>query len=291
MKVLLKRVLARMFGESEVTASHLIKALEASMKKHEWVLTTGTYVPNAYRIRLNSENFLKLHAVMPGLEKQLVDRARQIIGEKGYKLLTSPISVSFIEDKSLMDHFVIDLLPPVIGQGGLSDKGPKISPPPGKRSGRVPERFPHSPRPDLKRGERRTDQDKPPTLKKDDKDKNQGPRVKSAELKPGESGKKVQNASLEVLSGEGIKGKKFPLIYHKTILGRSPLADIRFPVEMLDISDRHAIIHYDNQRFYIEDASSTGGTYVNETLIKKVKLEPGAEIRIGRVLMRFILDA
>lgn len=239
-----------------------------------------TYVPHAYKIRLPPKNFQQLSPTLPRLQEQLVNQLNQWALEKGYKLLVTPLSLSFVEDKGLTSHFAIDPLPPVIQQQEIKPpQEPKVLPS-SKKSGKTPEKSPSSAPLGKRRGEgKRIKKDRNPELKT--RDERPGP------LKP-PTGKPT--AFLEVISGEPMKGKKFSLIFHKTILGRSPLADIRFPQDMLDISDRHAIIHYDKERYYIEDANSSTGTYVNETSIKKVKLEPGAEIRIGKVVMRFMLE-
>ncbi|HWP47090.1 MAG TPA: FhaA domain-containing protein [Candidatus Limnocylindrales bacterium] len=280
MKNFLKNILLWISGKSEFYPEQLKKALEEHMERYMWILPTETYVPHAYKIRLHPKNFQQLSPTLPRLQEQLTYQLNQRVLEKGYKLITTPISISFVEDRTLTTHFAIDLLPPVSPQEIKPAQEPKVLPP-FKKSGKTPEKLLSSASVSKRKGEgRRVKKEKNPELKARDE--------KPGSLRP-PTGKPT--AFLEVLSGEPMKGKKFSLIFHKTILGRSPLADIRFPADMLDISDRHAIIHYDKERYYIEDANSSTGTYVNETSIKKVKLEPGAEIRIGKVIMRFMLES
>jgi hypothetical protein len=303
MKEFLKKVFAGMAKESKFHLTQLSKALETCVMKHTWVFPTETYIPNTYKIRLNTENYRELLPKLPEFRKQLADQVSQLVLRNGYKLIISSISVSFIEDKNLTSAFIIEPLPPILPQGPGPGKETKASIPFDRRSARPSRRQGRPTGPDAERnGERKREKNK----NRESRNKGQEPkirmsreskpvidsesRVRNQEVKASGSRESKPTTGLQVLSGEGMRGKRFNLVFHKTILGRSPLADIRFPEDMIDVSDRHAIIHYDKQDYFIEDANSTTGTYVNETLIKKVKLEPGAEIRIGKVIMRFILE-
>ena len=69
------------------------------------------------------------------------------------------------------------------------------------------------------------------------------------------------------------------------ILGRLDSSDI--PVKDTKASREHAKIYKQGDRFAIVDLNSSNGTFVNGARITKHLLEPGDEIEIGTVRLRF----
>jgi diguanylate cyclase (GGDEF)-like protein len=90
--------------------------------------------------------------------------------------------------------------------------------------------------------------------------------------------------------------ERFIITSSKTILGRETTADI--PVSDGEVSRHHCMIQWTNfgeldeadPACEIEDLGSTNGTYINgSSLIKRVTLRDGDQIRIGRTVLGFFL--
>jgi diguanylate cyclase (GGDEF)-like protein len=90
--------------------------------------------------------------------------------------------------------------------------------------------------------------------------------------------------------------ERFIITSSKTILGRETTADI--PVSDGEVSRQHCLIQWTNFGEHdeadpvceIEDLGSTNGTFINgSSLIKRVTLRDGDQIRIGRTVLGFFL--
>jgi Ca-activated chloride channel family protein len=96
----------------------------------------------------------------------------------------------------------------------------------------------------------------------------------------------LPNAYLEVLDGPSV-GKTFPL--GKTALvGRTRAADVQLPSER--VSRQHTRIVGQRGAYYVVDLGSSNGTYVNNERVDagSRKLEPGDELKVGDVGMRYV---
>ena len=91
-------------------------------------------------------------------------------------------------------------------------------------------------------------------------------------------------AMLEVIRGEVTEKIRFlkPRPYE---VGRARHNDIA--LNEPSISKLHARIDYQGGRFFIEDAGSMHGVYVNATKIRRVELTPGAQVQLGNVTLKF----
>jgi len=91
-------------------------------------------------------------------------------------------------------------------------------------------------------------------------------------------------AVLEVIRGELPEKIRFlkPRPYS---IGRARNNDIA--LNEPSISKLHARIDYQAGRFFVEDAGSMHGVYVNATKIRRVELSPGAQIQLGNVTLKF----
>jgi pSer/pThr/pTyr-binding forkhead associated (FHA) protein len=92
--------------------------------------------------------------------------------------------------------------------------------------------------------------------------------------------------SLEVITGVA-EGKKFILEedFDEGIIGRDPSAD--FSIEEYVISRRHAQLIKRDDGFYIEDAGSKNGTYLNNKPISEARLQDGDRISLGTIVIVF----
>src|SRR5512134_2809830 len=91
-------------------------------------------------------------------------------------------------------------------------------------------------------------------------------------------------AVLEVIRGELPEKIRF-LKPRPYAIGRARHNDIA--LNEPSISKLHARIDYQGGRFFVEDAGSMHGVYVNATKIRRVELVPGAQIQLGNVTLKF----
>lgn len=70
-----------------------------------------------------------------------------------------------------------------------------------------------------------------------------------------------------------------------TTLGRSPTSDILLEDDA--VSGQHCRIRPEQGRFVIEDLRSTNGTYVNERLVSRHRLDEGDVVRLGETSLEF----
>ena len=83
-----------------------------------------------------------------------------------------------------------------------------------------------------------------------------------------------------------INQQVFPLDRIVTNLGRRRENDI--VIKEPEVSRQHAQIRYENGRFVLYDADSTGGTFVNGQQVDRSVLHTGDVIRMADVLITFV---
>lgn len=82
-------------------------------------------------------------------------------------------------------------------------------------------------------------------------------------------------------------GRVFNLYEGRNIVGRVLPATVL--IQNPTISDKHALLLYRDEKFFLADELSTNGTFVNgETVEDKVKLADRDEVRFGEIKLRFI---
>ncbi|HUL77744.1 MAG TPA: ATP-binding protein [Vicinamibacteria bacterium] len=93
-------------------------------------------------------------------------------------------------------------------------------------------------------------------------------------------------AVLEVIRGDVAEKIRFlrPRPYS---LGRARHNDIA--LNEPSISKVHAKIDHQDGRFFIEDAGSLHGVYVNAAKVRRAELAPGAQVQLGNVTLKFSL--
>jgi len=71
------------------------------------------------------------------------------------------------------------------------------------------------------------------------------------------------------------------------LIGRSPNCNLCLTDEF--ISANHCKIFFENEQLFIEDQSSTNGTFVDGTQVeKKIPLEQGQEIQMGITVVKIV---
>jgi hypothetical protein len=87
-----------------------------------------------------------------------------------------------------------------------------------------------------------------------------------------------------VLNGSQ-KGQDFRLVPGKNVLGTAADCDVVLTDQYL--SNRHAVIRYEEGQFMVVDLDSTNGTYVNDERCSKEELIDNDRIRLGRTELKF----
>jgi signal transduction histidine kinase len=100
----------------------------------------------------------------------------------------------------------------------------------------------------------------------------------------GSCGDGLAVAVLEVVRGELPEKIRFlrPRAYS---VGRARHNDIA--LNEPSISKLHAHIDYQDGRFFVEDAGSLHGVYVNAVKVHRAELTPGAQVQLGNVTLKF----
>jgi len=108
------------------------------------------------------------------------------------------------------------------------------------------------------------------------------PSVRVTGIHPPLAAEAPKGARLRVISGNA-GGKSIPIGAQGVLLGRA-LID---PADGC-LSRRHARIDFQGGHYWIEDLGSANGTWVNGVRVfRPVLLSPGAEIRVGKQVLRF----
>lgn len=81
------------------------------------------------------------------------------------------------------------------------------------------------------------------------------------------------------------QGARFLLDVDVTTAGRSVSGDIF--LDDVTVSREHVQFIRDGRDFYVRDAGSLNGTYVNRTRITETQLHDGDEVQIGKYRMTF----
>ncbi len=81
------------------------------------------------------------------------------------------------------------------------------------------------------------------------------------------------------------RGQRYPLQAAVSAVGRDPGNDVVIHDEFC--SSRHALLSYDGAEWWVEDAGSTNGTFVNGARAdRKLPLHYGDEVELGRIRLR-----
>ena len=78
-------------------------------------------------------------------------------------------------------------------------------------------------------------------------------------------------------------GERFSLS-RQVVIGRDPGCELALDVP--DVSRRHACIHEQHGRHFVEDLGSTNGTFVDERRITSWELAPSSLLRVGSVVLK-----
>jgi pSer/pThr/pTyr-binding forkhead associated (FHA) protein len=89
-----------------------------------------------------------------------------------------------------------------------------------------------------------------------------------------------------IVSIDGVVIKEVQLTKERTTVGRRPYNDV--VIDNLAVSGEHAAVQMTGSEVFLEDLSSTNGTYVNGKAIKKQALDDGDTIEVGKYKIKFV---
>ena len=92
-----------------------------------------------------------------------------------------------------------------------------------------------------------------------------------------------------IITLDGAAIKEVQLTKERTTLGRRLYNDI--VIKHLAVSGEHALLQMVGQEVYIEDLSSTNGTYVNGKTVKKQLLQDRDMVEIGKYRLQYDKEA
>ena len=108
----------------------------------------------------------------------------------------------------------------------------------------------------------------------------------TGELKPVDVGDvAAQSGALVVRSGGGRVGQSFPLSGEKMTIGRSPETSVF--LDDVTVSREHATLVRRGGDWFLDDAGSLNGTYVNRQRVDSHRLVDGDELQIGKFKLTF----
>ena len=108
----------------------------------------------------------------------------------------------------------------------------------------------------------------------------------TGELRPVDVGDvAAESGALVIRSGGGRVGQSFPLTGEKMTIGRSPETDVF--LDDVTVSREHATLVRRGGGWYLDDAGSLNGTYVNRQRLDSHRLADGDELQIGKFKLTF----
>ncbi len=92
-----------------------------------------------------------------------------------------------------------------------------------------------------------------------------------------------------IVSIDGVVIKEVQLTKDRTSVGRRPYNDI--VIDNLAVSGEHAVLQMSGNEVHLEDLNSTNGTYVNGKAVKKLLLQNGDTVEIGKYRIKYVNEA
>ncbi len=117
-------------------------------------------------------------------------------------------------------------------------------------------------------------------------DKPASPMVTEA-MQVDRSSLRLQRCNLVQVEGPE-PGKIMPVDQERLVVGKSPEAD--WIVPDLTVSRQHFAIRSEGGRFLVQDLGSTNGTELDGARVREAFLRPGALIKAGEVIFRFVTE-
>ena len=108
----------------------------------------------------------------------------------------------------------------------------------------------------------------------------------TGELKPVDVGDvAAESGALVIRSGGGRVGQSFPMKGERMTIGRSPETNVF--LDDVTVSREHATLVRRGGDWFLDDAGSLNGTYVNRQRVDSHRLDDGDELQIGKFKLTF----
>ncbi len=91
-------------------------------------------------------------------------------------------------------------------------------------------------------------------------------------------------ATISVILGDQQLGTH-PMKHHPFLIGRDAACDV--PIENIGISRKHCRFTFEGGRYFVEDAGSSNGTFVNSERVEKSEVKDGDEVQAGKFKLVF----
>jgi len=91
-------------------------------------------------------------------------------------------------------------------------------------------------------------------------------------------------ATITVILGDQQLGAH-PMKHHPFSVGRDAGCDV--PIENIGLSRNHCRFLYEDGRYFVEDAGSSNGTFVNGERVEKSEVKDGDEVQAGKFKLVF----
>lgn len=229
-------------------------------KRKKLGIEESAYVPNVYAIYLSPVDQEELSPFLSGIKEQLIKKIMERVRKKGYKLLSSSVSLEIRQDSALEKNQV------VVESSFLKEKSTS------SLTSLSPETETHL-------SSKETSQ----TLSEVPQ-KNVMTKVIEEKKTRMIDNTKVK---LEILEGEG-KGDLIALKEGDYTFGRGYEARMLLKDSEDTVSRVHFKLTVNENRIGIKDLNSTNGTKVNKIEIDEAELKKGDTINAGKVLLRVV---
>jgi hypothetical protein len=280
----------------------LVMMLRELEKRKKYGIEEKAFVPNVYAVYLNSFDYEEMSPLLSGIKEQLKNRIMEKARRKGYKLLSSSISIDIREDSGLLRNQV------VVESSFLKEKTPvtmvkdnvSVSSEKGQKEKEI-ERHTMSPR--VKEIMNRKDSPVPPPqgIATEQIEQNVMEGNTCTEESAPEPLKKVgftkiiedkktrfidnARARLEIVGGED-SGDVIALQEGEYTFGRGRGAQLLIKDKEETVSRVHFKLIVKDGRIRIKDLGSLNGTKVNEIEIEEAELKKGDVIAAGKALLK-----
>lgn len=227
-------------------------------KRKKLGIEENAYVPNAYAVYLSPSDYEELSPFLFGIKEQLIKKVSEKIRNKGYKLLSTNISIEIRQDPALEKNQL------VVESSFLKEKATSpLTSLPSESETKLSSKEP------LQTIFETSQKNVPTKVIEEKKTK----MIDNAKVK------------LEILEGES-KGDFIALKEGDYTFGRGRDAAILLADPEETISRVHFKLVVRNERIAIKDLNSTNGTKVNGIEIENAELKKGDTISAGRVALR-----
>lgn len=258
---LLRKLRSLIFNtpQTSLQPKEILKKIFAEIERRKKLgIEENAYVPNAYAIYLNPADHEELSPFLFGIKEQLIKKVSEKIRNKGYKLLSTNLSIEIRQDPALEKNQV------VVESSFLKEKS-------------TSSQAPYSPESEAHLSSKETSKAPSEVAQKN-------VLTKVVEEK---KTKMIDNTKvkLEILEGES-KGDVIALKEGDYTFGRGKDAAILLADPEETISRIHFKLMVRDGRIAVKDLNSTNGTKVNGIEIEDAELKKGDTISAGRVVLR-----